>query len=475
MSYAPAVTVALVTNPSSVHTGDPALLTWSSTNATSCTGINFSTGGALSGSVEVSPAATTDYTVTCTNGSGSFDGTASDTERVTVENPGTLTVQCMPSQNPSTVYEPVTWESIVEGGYDYVYSWSGSDGLTGSTASVVKTYDTPGQKTATLSVTSTSPVSYHLVHTGYYFTKVCTGGENNSNIQQPHCGYEYDEGDEGFECSAATVNDYCKITPPCVHDQVMYSWVARYQCQEFGGEETTVTTQCGDGVSCQYAMCTCDGPECGVEVEEGQGADLTVSEQPALYSGLNETSSTVRFIGTLRNIGNGTLDGTFANRFQVDIGSNGSYDLNLNVASAAYSIVLGGTVDVVSPEWASVPAGIHAVRLCADTPSSIDETDETNNCGPELTLAVADPGAAVTIDAAQGFVRPGGNVLVTWLAEGEADSCTVSGPGLASSSLSGTSTVGILGESTFSILCSYDGVIMTDSVTVRIAPRFEEI
>ncbi len=49
LSYAAQPTAALVTNPTSINTGQSALITWSSTNATSCTGTNFSTGNATSG------------------------------------------------------------------------------------------------------------------------------------------------------------------------------------------------------------------------------------------------------------------------------------------------------------------------------------------------------------------------------------------------------------------------------------------
>jgi len=64
--------VALLTaSPSSVSTGQSSTLTWSSSNATSCTGTNFSTGGATSGTLSVTPTQTTTYTVTCTGPGGS--------------------------------------------------------------------------------------------------------------------------------------------------------------------------------------------------------------------------------------------------------------------------------------------------------------------------------------------------------------------------------------------------------------------
>lgn len=75
-------TVTLVANPSSISKGGSSTLTWTSQNALSCTGTNFNALGNTSGSVSVSPSATTNYSVTCTgytqtpssSGSGSTPG-----------------------------------------------------------------------------------------------------------------------------------------------------------------------------------------------------------------------------------------------------------------------------------------------------------------------------------------------------------------------------------------------------------------
>jgi len=74
-------TASLSASPSSVSSGGSSLLTWSSTNATSCTGTGFSTGSATSGSVSTGALSSSkSYSVTCT-GAG---GTASAATSVTV-------------------------------------------------------------------------------------------------------------------------------------------------------------------------------------------------------------------------------------------------------------------------------------------------------------------------------------------------------------------------------------------------------
>jgi len=73
-------TATLTLSPNSVAYGGSSTVSWSSTNATTCTGANFSTGGATSGSVTVSATQSTTYTVYC-SGPG---GNASDAKTLTV-------------------------------------------------------------------------------------------------------------------------------------------------------------------------------------------------------------------------------------------------------------------------------------------------------------------------------------------------------------------------------------------------------
>jgi hypothetical protein len=78
-----APTASLSASPTSVPLGNQSTLTWSSTNATSCTGGGFSTGSGspISGSVLVTPSSpSSTYILTCTNAAGN----ATDSETVTI-------------------------------------------------------------------------------------------------------------------------------------------------------------------------------------------------------------------------------------------------------------------------------------------------------------------------------------------------------------------------------------------------------
>ncbi|HEV7995165.1 MAG TPA: G1 family glutamic endopeptidase [Stellaceae bacterium] len=63
----PVVTASLSASPQSISAGQSSTLSWSSTNASSCTGTGFTASG-ISGSVVVSPSVTTSYALTCTDG-----------------------------------------------------------------------------------------------------------------------------------------------------------------------------------------------------------------------------------------------------------------------------------------------------------------------------------------------------------------------------------------------------------------------
>jgi len=66
-----------------------------------------------------------------------------------------LDIGCYADPANATINQPITWSVEVTGGATpYTYSWSGTDGLSGSASSIIKYYDTNGQKSAIVSVTS---------------------------------------------------------------------------------------------------------------------------------------------------------------------------------------------------------------------------------------------------------------------------------------------------------------------------------
>lgn len=71
----PAPTANLTAFPSSINAGQSSTLSWSSTNATTCSA-PWTTSGSSSGSQSVSPTTTTTYSITCTGAGGSASSSA---------------------------------------------------------------------------------------------------------------------------------------------------------------------------------------------------------------------------------------------------------------------------------------------------------------------------------------------------------------------------------------------------------------
>lgn len=519
LSYVAAPTATLNANPTTISTGQSSLLTWSSTGSTSCTGTGFSTGGATSGSVTVSPTVTTTYSVSCTNGSQS----ATSPVTVTIENH--LTVSCTATPSSAELFGPVMWSADISGSNGpFVYAWSGSDGLSGSTAYVFKSYSSIGNKTARVSVTVPSTGGTGGTQTtttgvtlGY---GQCSGGTlvtqtgEGEDIDMVPLSIPYVED----QCSAITAQGQCcdvTVSYPANAQQTTFTYKvysgatvstnvtktctpAGADCEFLAGIATSNTTTTGGSggtpaqtvstacalpvhavfpLECQTPTCDCTGPGCEVIVEEGDDTDLSANT-PILYSGLNETGNTATFQGTVTNLGNNTVSAPFQNRFQVDIGNNGSYDFNLDVPSDSYVVPTSGSVTAISPPWTNLPAGTHAVRFCADLPPAgvgiVSEVNENNNCSGDLVFAVGASPLTMSITASPTRVKKGNTSVITWDAT-NVTSCTVTGTGLSSSGLSGSQSVVINRDTTFTLACIRGGVTFKSTVNVRLVPSFEEI
>ncbi|MBI2618291.1 hypothetical protein HYW58_02460 [Candidatus Kaiserbacteria bacterium] len=110
-----------------INEGSSATLEWQGFSSSSCSGVNFSTGGAVSGSAVVTPADTTQYTVICSNG-----GQSSVT--VNVLHPD-LSITATPSLLQSGDTTSIAWFatsvnscSVSENNSGITDSWSGTSG-----------------------------------------------------------------------------------------------------------------------------------------------------------------------------------------------------------------------------------------------------------------------------------------------------------------------------------------------------------
>ncbi len=102
------------------------------------------------------------YAIGCRNntlspGDPSYYTSSSAVVTVHDDTPGLINVSCLPTRQVIRIGSSTTWNAVVTPPGTYTYSWTGTDGLTGNTASVPKTYTSAGVKTASVTVTSTTP------------------------------------------------------------------------------------------------------------------------------------------------------------------------------------------------------------------------------------------------------------------------------------------------------------------------------
>ncbi len=172
----PAPTVSLSASPTTINPGGSSTLTWSSTNATSCTASGAWSGTrATSGTQSVSPTSTSTYTLTCTGTGGS--GNASAT--VTV-NPAT-----------PTACHTVNTTNFSQAGYNAYGAPFDPYQTTTNLMQAQCTSGNPNTLTATLGVTGDTT---RIVYTrGYWYdavgsawrqyTGTCTGAQNGDWCQ----------------------------------------------------------------------------------------------------------------------------------------------------------------------------------------------------------------------------------------------------------------------------------------------------
>jgi hypothetical protein len=151
----PAPTASLSASPSAIDQGQSATLSWSSTDADSCTA-GWTSSSATSGSGTVSPGVTTTYTIIC-NGDG---GSVSDSVIVTVNEP--------PATNEPTVNLTAT-PSRVRRGNAITLNWSSTDAN-----SCIASGDWSGSK-------ATAGSESIVISSSVTFTLTCSGDGGSVN------------------------------------------------------------------------------------------------------------------------------------------------------------------------------------------------------------------------------------------------------------------------------------------------------
>ncbi len=118
-------------------------------------------------------------------------------------------------------------------------------------------------------------------------------------------------------------------------------------------------------------------------------------------------------------------------------------------------------------------SGSTAVSPVSDTTYTVACSNDDGSVQDSTTITVLNP--TLSISASPAKVRPGNSTTISWSATGEPDNCAVSGPSFSASGTSGSQGTGSINEqSTYTLVCLYDAVTLSDQVTVTLIPSFEE-
>jgi hypothetical protein len=123
------VTISLSASPSTIDEGQSATLSWSSSNADSCSA-NWTGGSATSGSVSVSPATTSTYSISCSNRRKSASDSVTVTVNTVSEPVPTVSLSASPSSIDEGQSAALSWSSTDANSCSA--SWTGSSATSGS-------------------------------------------------------------------------------------------------------------------------------------------------------------------------------------------------------------------------------------------------------------------------------------------------------------------------------------------------------
>ncbi|MES2931722.1 MAG: CARDB domain-containing protein [Patescibacteria group bacterium] len=441
VNAAPAAT--LTASSTDLRQGESVTLTWSSSDATTCTGTGFSTGGATSGSVTVTPADDTSYSVVCTkqsllwartsgptatNVSGSCTAgltqsgacpaqegtgcaTVNATCTTTLRDPDAgfcrttrTTYTCQSQTQSATASASVTVRDVsvtltsnpgtVSSGGAATLSWN----VTGATTCTSSGFNWANQMSGSTTVNPTDTTSYSLICNNG--TPVVSGT------------WRYKETDTS-DLACSNVNSSVCQQYGNNHPNLPYG--AMTTCSPGNPSGTSCTQSgalCKNGYwdhSANQAPYMTDIYQCSATGSTGSSdadsASVTVTQVPDLVgqvggAAATNTNQPVTLYGGVANEGAGAA-GYFPNLIQIC--DTNCTTVNQTIAATAASSLASGGWQEVSASYTPSTQGQQFYRVCANNNTSWvnvhTESNYANNCSGWQYLTVGTPAPDLTAGA----------------------------------------------------------------------------
>lgn len=401
----PSPTVDINALPLSITLGATSTLSWTSTNASSCTASAGWTGAkTLSGSLDVSPPISTSYTLACGNGISTTSDSVTVIVNIPVPHP-TLSLDANPSTIPLGATSSLAWTSTNATYCEASNGWNGSKSLNGNiivspTITTIYTLacgNTSGTTTDSATVTVTQPIPLPSV----------TLGANPNTIQI---------GATSSLVWSSTNANFCVASD---------GWSGT---KSFSGNlvvnpisTTLYTLMCGNTTGTTTATST-----------------LTVTPLPDPTVSLDTASSSI-LVGATTTL---TWTSTNAGTCIASNGWSGEKSLSGSVVINP-SITTTYTLD------------------CGNGTST--STDSTTVTVTNLPLPIP----TVTIEVDDDTINYEADAMLTWSST-DATSCVASGGWSGSKALGGSETVEPLATTTYMISCGNGVSTSSDSVIVNV-------
>lgn len=402
-------TVALAATPAATAAGGNSTLTWSSSNATSCTASGGWSGPRATGgsSATSTLAATTTYSLACTGAGGSTSASAT----VTVIPAPTVTLTSTPGTIASGGSATLAWTSTNASACTSSGAWSGSRGISGSAS------------TGALVATST----YDLSCSG-------TGG-------------------------AASASTTVTVTPPATPAAPTVTLSASPATVAPGGVSVLTWS------SSNSSACTATGGWSGAKATAG------TQPTPALGSGTSFTLSCTGAGGSATTTAavavasSPTAPTLVLSASSASVARGSATQLQWSTTGATSCTAAGGWTGPRGPSGSETSA-----LLTTGTTFSLSCTGAGGTISREVSIAVIAPAPTLSLAANPSSVTAGSTSRLAWSST-DATTCTASGDWAGDRATTGDEiTVALSRSATYTLACVGSGGRVEATATVAVTP-----
>ncbi len=481
---APAPSITIGATPSSVTEGETAKVTWTTSNATACTGLGAWSGTEpLSGSLTTAGlTATTIYTLSCTGPGGS--ATQSAVISVTPAAP-TVSFGASPSTISKGTAATLNWSSTHATSCIASGSWTGTKSLAGSqsTGSLqssatysLKCTGTGGTATQSTTVAVTASAVAPSVTLSAGPSAVKSGGSSTltwSATNATSCaasgawsGSKPVSGSQstGALTSNASYTLTCTGSGGTAAQTATVSVTAPTPTLSFSANPSTVTS--GNSATLTWTAanatsCSASGPWTGSKAVSGSqstgalNASATYSLTCTGAGGVATQTATVSVTDPAPVV---TIS---ANPTTLKSGSTSTLTWSSTHATSCTASGGWGGTEPVS-------GSITTVALSTTTKFTLTCTGSGGSASQSTTVTVAATPPTVSLSASPQSVASGGTSMLTWNSSA-ATACTASGGWSGSLATSGSkSTAAITATTTYTLACTGSGGTATQSATVTV-------